>query len=76
MDKGEYHRLIQEIVTNGYGWDAIRDISKMMKTMCDNQEKVIRKAMWERKVARRMVASDKSNKAKVEALKDVYGEGE
>ena len=73
MDKAEYYRTIRNIVQDGYGWDAIKDITKLMETAWDNHEAVIREAVWERKTIRRMVKSDKSNKAKIDAIKDVIG---
>ena len=73
MDKAEYYRTIHKLVEDGYGWDAIKDITKMMETAWDNHEAVIREAVWERNTIRRMVKSDKSNKAKIDAIKDVLG---
>lgn len=73
MEKSEYYRMIQKITDEGYGWDAIKDITKIMEQGWVAHETVMREAVWERKVVRKVVRSDKTNKSKVEMLQDMLG---
>lgn len=74
MDKSEYYRLIRDIVEEGYGWQAIKDITRMMEIAWENHEKMIREIVWEGKMVRRVIASDKGYKHKVETLQGLIGE--
>ena len=74
MDKSEYYRHIRDIVEDGYGWQAIKDIAKMMEVAWENHEKTVREAVWEGKMIRKVITSDKGNKHKVETLRDLFGE--
>lgn len=74
MDKSEYYRHIRDIVEDGYGWQAIKDITKMMEVAWENHDQMVREVVWEGKMVRRVIASDKGYKRKVEILQDLFGE--
>lgn len=76
MNKSEYYTIIHKLVEDGHGWDAIKDITKLMEVAWENHEKVVREAMWERRVVRKVITSDKGHKHKVETLRDILGDDE
>lgn len=76
MDKSEYYIMLRKLVDQGHGWDAIKDITKLMEVAWENHEKVVREAVWERRVVRKVIASDKGYKHKVETLRDILGDDE
>lgn len=73
MDKAQYLKTIDHIVAEGHGFEALRDISKLLE---NNQKNIISGAneiKATHRVIQKIVASDATNRHKCNMIKDILG---
>ena len=73
MDKGEYTRMIHSIVNNGYGFDAIKDISRILEQRWEKESRVMMDIKAEQKITRKILSTDQTTKHKISLIKDIIG---
>lgn len=74
MDKSEYCTMLHKLVSEGYGWEAIQDLTKMMCKEWNVTKAEAREVKWQNNTVRKFANSDLTNKRKVDAINDVLGE--
>lgn len=74
MDKSEYYTMLRKLVDEGYGWEAIQDLTKMMCKEWNETKAEAREVKWQNNTVRKFANSDLTNKCKVDAINDVLGE--
>ncbi len=73
MDKARYESLLESLVAEGLGYQAIADLAKLMKTYSDNREMVIREMEAEKKAVMKILASPKATvRSKLLAVKNLF----
>ena len=68
MSKEEYHIALQEIVFDGLGFDAIRDLAEMLANYDANMLSAMKEMMAEQKAIRKICEGTGSNKEKVQTV--------
>ena len=73
MSKDEYRTALREIVLDGLGFDAIRDLSEMLATYDANMLAAMKEMKAEQKAIKKICEGDASNKEKVRAVMTMVG---
>lgn len=68
MSKSEYRTALQEIVLDGLGFDAIRDLAEMLANYDANMLSAMKELRAEHKAIRKICEGDSSNKEKVRTV--------
>ena len=68
MSKDEYRTALQEIVLDGLGFDAIRDLAEMLANYDANMLSAMKEMRAEQKVIRKICEGSTSNKEKVQTV--------
>lgn len=68
MTKDEYRTALREIVSDGLGFDAIRDLSEILATYDANMLAVVKEMKAERKAIKKICEGDASSKDKMQAV--------
>lgn len=74
MKKSDLYETLHKIVEEGYGWDAIQDLTKMLCKEWNEAKAEAREVKWQNNTVRKFANSDLTNKHKVDAINDVLGE--
>lgn len=74
MDRSGYYVMIHKLVEEGYGWEAIEDLTKMMCKEWNEAKLEARGVRWQNNTVRKFVKSDMTNTHKLDAIIDVLGE--
>jgi hypothetical protein len=68
MSKDEYRTALQEIVFDGLGFDAIRDLAEMLANYDANMLSAMKELKAEHKAIKKICEGDSSNKEKVQTV--------
>ena len=68
MSKDEYRTVLQEIVLDGLGFDAIRDLAEMLANYDANMLSAMKEMRAEQKAIRKICECTGSNKEKVQTI--------
>lgn len=71
MSNKEYETLISQIVSSGRGWDAIKDIARILEHESIDREIETREFAAEKRAIKRFCNSKQTPKQKVDAIKSI-----
>lgn len=74
MNKSEYYTMLNNIVSEGYGWEAIQDLTRMMCKEWNECKAEVRELRWKTNTVQKFLGADMTNKQKLDAIADVLGE--
>ena len=68
MSKEEYRAALQDIILDGLGFDAIRDLAEMLANYDANMLSAMKEMKAEKKAIRKICEGTGSNKEKVQTV--------